>query len=164
MTTEVSESALPDLLATASRAIKQMNLGRMNMALTLARFDGHRVNLSAAGMPPPLVFRQQTSAVEEVELVGTPLGSMAEATYHQWSSDLAPGDTVLLMTDGFPELLNVDGEPMGYERVRDRFAAVAGEAPEDITRSLADSAARWATSATLNDDITFLVLRAKRCA
>lgn len=164
LTTEVSESALPDLLGTASRAIKQMNLGRMNMALTLARFDGNRVSLSAAGMPPPLVFRQQTSAIEEVDLVGTPLGSMAEATYHQWSSDLAPGDTVLLMTDGFPELLSVDGEPMGYERVRDGFAAAAGNDPEDITRSLADSAARWATSATLNDDITFLVLRAKRSA
>lgn len=164
LTTEVAESDLPDLLGTASRAIKQMNLGRMNMALTLARFDGRRVDLSAAGMPPALVFRERTAAVEEVELVGTPLGSMAEATYDQWSSDLAPGDTVLLMTDGFPELLNVEGEPMGYERVRDVFEAAAGDTPELITRSLAGAAARWSASASLNDDITFLVLRATKSA
>ena len=64
------------------------------MALTLARFEESRLHLSVAGMPPALIFRQQTSQVEEVALVGTPLGSMADATYDQWSSNLDPGDTV----------------------------------------------------------------------
>ena len=164
LTTEVSESDLPDLLGTATRAIKQMNLGRMNMALTLARFERRRIHLSAAGMPPALVFREHSRAIEEVALVGTPLGSMADATYDQWSSDLAPGDTVLLMTDGFPELLNPAGEPLGYGRVRDLFAGTAAEDPETITQSLAAAAAEWASSSTPNDDITFLVLRAKEHA
>jgi serine phosphatase RsbU (regulator of sigma subunit) len=161
LTTEISESVLPELLGTATRAIKQMNLGRMNMALTLARFDAHRLHLSAAGMPPALVYRQRAGLVEEVALVGTPLGSMADATYDQWSSELAPGDTVLLMTDGFPELLDGTGEPLGYARVRELFAETADERPERITASLAAAAAEWASGDSPNDDITFIVLRAK---
>lgn len=164
LTTEVAESGLPDLLGTATRAIKQMNLGRMNMALTLARFEDRRLHLSAAGMPPALIFRQRTSAVEEVALVGTPLGSMADATYDQWSSDLDPGDTVLLMTDGFPELLDGVGEPLGYGRVRELFEATAGETPESVTTSLARAAADWSGDDSPGDDITFLVLRAKTSA
>lgn len=164
LTTRVSESGLPELLGTATRAIKQMNLGRMNMALTLARFEDSRLHLSAAGMPPALIFRQQTSQVEEVTLVGTPLGSMADATYDQWSSNLDPGDTVLLMTDGFPELLNSDGDPLGYGRVRDLFEATAGEPPDSITSSLACAAADWSGTGSPNDDITFLVLRARKGA
>jgi serine phosphatase RsbU (regulator of sigma subunit) len=161
LTTEVSESVLPELLGTATRAIKKMNLGRMNMALTLARFDGRRLHLSAAGMPPALVYRQRAARVEEVALVGTPLGSMADATYDQWNSELAPGDTVLLMTDGFPELLDGAGEPLGYARVRELFAETANGSPERITASLAAAAAAWADGDAPNDDITFLVLRAK---
>ena len=164
LTTEASESHLAELLGTATRAIKQMNLGRMNMALTLARFEHRRLYLSAAGMPPALIFRHQTSEVEEVVLVGTPLGSMADATYDHWSSGLEPGDTVLLMTDGFPELLDAEGEPLGYPRVRELFEATAGEVPEDITSSLARAAADWSGDGSPADDMTFLVLRAKENA
>lgn len=164
LTTEASESHLAELLGTATRAIKQMNLGRMNMALTLARFEHRRLYLSAAGMPPALIFRHQTSEVEEVVLVGTPLGSMAGATYDHWSSGLEPGDTVLLMTDGFPELLDAEGEPLGYPRVRELFEATAGEVPEDITSSLARAAADWSGDESPADDMTFLVLRAKENA
>lgn len=164
LTTEVSDSDLTEVLGTATRAIKQMNLGRMNMALTLARFEGRCLLLSAAGMPPALIFRSQTSAVEEVALVGTPLGSLADATYDQWSSELAVGDTVLLMTDGFPELLNTQGDPMGYGRVRELFEATASAEPETITGSLAAAAEDWSGGGAPNDDITFLVLRARESA
>ena len=38
-----------------------------------------------------------------------------------------------MMTDGFPELLNTEGEPLGYGRVRDEFAKHATLAPDAIT-------------------------------
>ena len=164
LTTEVPDSGLPELLETATRAIKRMDLGRMNMALTLARFEHRRILLSAAGMPPALIFRDRTGQVEEVTLVGTPLGSMADATYDQWTSDMAPGDTILLMTDGFPELLDADGEPLGYPRARELFAAAAGEPPEAVTTRLAAAAADWCGNGSPGDDITFLVLRARKNA
>ena len=164
LTTEVTRSDLPTLLGGATRAIKRMNLDRMNMALTLVRIDKGHLSISAAGMPPVLVYRRQTRRVEEVALVGTPLGSMANASYEQWSSALTPGDTVLLMTDGFPELLNPQGEPLGYERVREIFETLTDASPDDITGVLARAAGEWSGDSTPNDDITFLVLRAKESA
>ena len=50
--------------------------------------------------------------------------------------ELAPGDTVLLMSDGFPEARNSENELFGYERVVESFGAVAASAPEEITRHL----------------------------
>lgn len=164
LTTEVTRSDLPTLLGGATRAIKQMNLGRINMALTLARVDHDRLHVSAAGMPPVLVYRRQAQKVEEITLVGTPLGSMLEVSYEQWSSRLGPGDTVLLMTDGFPELLNPEGEPLGYEKVRELFEVHTEASPQGLTDALARAAKEWSGGGAPNDDITFLVLRAKQDA
>ena len=89
---------------------------------------------------------------------------MADASSEQWSSSLGPGDTVLLMTDGFPELLNPMGEPLGYERVRELFEAHTDSSPDGITSALARAANKWSGDSAPNDDITFLVLRARKNA
>ncbi len=149
----------PVVLSDATRAIKQMNLDRMNMGVSLVRFDGGRLTVSAAGMPPVFVYRRSTEVVEEVALPGMPLGGLAEVEYGRWDARLGAGDTVLLMTDGFPELLNPESEPFGYERTREVFAEVAGKAPQEILGDLASAAERWSDGTPLNDDMTFVVMK-----
>jgi serine phosphatase RsbU (regulator of sigma subunit) len=153
-----------EVLEEATRAIKQMDLGRMNMALSLARIVGSRVLLSSAGMPPALVYRHRRGFVEEVALAGTPLGSLSQALYDHWESDLAPGDTLLLMTDGFPELLNGEGEPLGYPRVRSLFEKAAGASPREIIDHLSRGAESWNGGQHPDDDITFVVLKHREIA
>ena len=51
-----------------------MNLQRMNMALTLIKIKDRKLQLSAAGMPPMLIYRAETKQVEEILLEGMPLG------------------------------------------------------------------------------------------
>ncbi|MGB5552957.1 MAG: SpoIIE family protein phosphatase, partial [Thermoanaerobaculia bacterium] len=164
LTASAAEADLAKLLGGASTAIKQMNLGRMNMAATLVRIDDRAISISAAGMPPVLVHRRATSSVEEVGLTGLPLGSMAEASYDQWRSHLEQGDTVLLMTDGFPELMNLEQEPLGYERASSLFREVADETPEEITSHLAEAAQEWTRGKPPVDDLTFVVLKMKESA
>ncbi len=166
-------------LEEANRAIKRMELGRMAMALALARFEplgaaeadaeggsrpgGYRMTVASAGMPPVLIHRRESSRVEEVALSGMPLGGLDPA-YSEREVLLAPGDTVLLLSDGLPELPDADGEPMGYTAVRELFEGAAGRGPRELGEVIGEleaAARRWGGEATPADDRTFVVVRVR---
>ena len=46
------------------------------MAMALAEVEGYQMRISAAGMPPVLIYRAERNAVEEVAIGGVPLGSI----------------------------------------------------------------------------------------
>jgi phosphoserine phosphatase RsbU/P len=138
-----------------------MYLGRMAMALLLARFERDHLTVASAGMLPGYVHRSANSSIEEVARGATPLGTLG-ADYHDVTIDLAAGDTVLFMTDGFPELQNESGQQLGYaEAVAEFAAAASGATAADVIASLAAAAKRWNGERPPNDDVTFVVVRAK---
>jgi serine phosphatase RsbU (regulator of sigma subunit) len=152
-------------LEDANRAIQRMELGRMAMALLLARFDGNRLTLASAGMPPALVHRAGPDGgrVEEVVLSGMPLGGL-DFAYCEHSIDLAPGDTMLLLSDGLCELPNAAGDPMGYDAVRDLFRDAAGRRHEELEQVIVDleaGAKAWAGGSRQADDRTYAVVRVR---
>jgi serine phosphatase RsbU (regulator of sigma subunit) len=147
-------------LRDAAEKVKRMDLGRMAMALLLARFEGDRLTVASAGMLPGYVHRSN-GKIEEVARGATPLGTLG-ADYHDVSIDLAAGDTVLFMTDGFPELQNESGQQLGYAAAIDEFALAAKSATaDDVIASLSAAARRWNGERPPNDDVTFVVVRAK---
>ena len=158
-TARAGESAPAEFLLHANAVIRRMQLGRMAMALAVVRIHGRTLRVSSAGMPPLLIHRAATGSIEEVCLEGTPLGSLGDPAYAEREVDLAPGDTVLLMTDGFPELLSMDGEPLGYPRTGELFAAEAGKAPAALLAGLAAAGDAWCDGCTPADDVTFVALR-----
>ncbi|HEY0141775.1 MAG TPA: SpoIIE family protein phosphatase [Thermoanaerobaculia bacterium] len=146
-------------LGDAAEKIKRMELGRMSMALSLARFEGSRLTLATAGMPPALVHRAETNSVEELAHGATPLGTLGH-TYEQTMTTLSPGDTVLLMSDGFPELMNDEGEQLGYAASAEAFARAAAAPDADrVIARLASFAEEWHGDTAPNDDVTFVVVR-----
>jgi serine phosphatase RsbU (regulator of sigma subunit) len=161
-TARAGEMELPEVLEEAAHAIKQMNLRRMNMAVSLARYERGRLTISAAGMPPALLYRGDGADLEEVSLEGLPLGGLAHSTYNQWETTLAAGDTLLLMSDGFPELLNGDSDPLGYPRVRDLYESCASRDAEAVIAELSAAAEHWTEGRPPADDITFVVMKARQ--
>ncbi|MEM7583750.1 MAG: SpoIIE family protein phosphatase [Acidobacteriota bacterium] len=159
--TAIQEDAaeLSQTLGRFGRALKRMNLHHLRMALTLVRFKQGRLNLAAAGMPPALVHRAASDAVEAIGEGGMPLGSLDAFPYRQLDLELQPGDTVLLMSDGFPERLNPDDEMLGYDNVTAAFQRAASTSPQAIIDRLVDEAETWASGTPANDDTTFVVLR-----
>jgi serine phosphatase RsbU (regulator of sigma subunit) len=148
-----------EFLADAAEKIKRMDLGRMAMALSLARFDGRTLLVASAGMPPVFVHRAAARTVEEVALQATPLGTFG-SDYPQTSVDLQSGDTVLFLSDGFPELMNDAAQQLGYTGALEAFAAAArAGSAQDVIASLADVARKWHGEAPPNDDVTFVVVR-----
>ncbi|MGH9942969.1 MAG: SpoIIE family protein phosphatase [Pyrinomonadaceae bacterium] len=157
-------AAEPDIrtfFRQSSRALKAMNLRGLFMAMVMLKIEGHSIRASAAGMPPLLVYRAGTGEVEEVLIKGMPLGSVSSFPYKQIELSLAPGDTVVLMSDGFPERFNEAGEMLDYDRARGVLAEVARLAPAEIIERFVREGERWAGGRPQDDDVTFVVLKVK---
>lgn len=149
-----------ELLDEAARAVRRMELGRMAMGLAVARLRDRVLTLSAAGMPPVLVYRAAKAKAEEISLQGMPLGGFA-FDYEERRLDLASGDAILLMTDGLPELANREGDPLGYPRVRALFEEMGSRAPEEIIAGLSRAAEAWTAGEAVKDDVTLVVVRVR---
>lgn len=147
-----------ELLGEAARAVKRMDLGRMAMGLCLARLEGGTLTVSSAGMPPILLYRAGTGRAEEVALAGMPLGGLA-FEYEERRLQIAPGDVILMMTDGLPELTDLAGDPLGYPRVRSLFESLGAKAPDEVIAGLTAAAESWSGGQAPKDDITFVVIR-----
>ena len=155
----VGDSSPASFLSSAAETIKRMELGRMAMALSLGRFENRHLTLASAGMPPVLVHRHASGEVEEISHGATPLGTMG-TSYDESHVDLDPGDTVLLLTDGFPELMNDAGQQLGYTTTVEAFAEAAkGASADDVIASLSATARAWHGDGAPNDDVTFVVVR-----
>jgi serine phosphatase RsbU (regulator of sigma subunit) len=153
-------SAPREFLAEAAVAVKRMELGRMAMGLTLARLEGPLLTIAAAGMPPALLYRATSSTVEEIALQGMPLGGLAY-DYREVRMEVGPGDVLLLMSDGLPELQDGRGEPFGYPRVRSLFEELGGHAPEEVIAGLTAAARSWTGGEPPNDDVTFVAVKVR---
>ena len=146
-------------LAQTSRALKQMNLRSLFMALTLVKLNGDHLQCSVAGMPPILIYRAATQTIEEIPLRGAPLGGLSSYDYRQVELTLAVNDTVLLLSDGLPERFNAAGEMFGYERMQELLLAHASAAPQIILERVLQASDEWAAGKLADDDMTFVALR-----
>ncbi len=99
--------------------------------------------------------------MEELKEHGLPIGAMDHTQYSVTGLQLNEGDTLLLMSDGMPELQNENEEMYGYERLGKSFQKAAGQSPLAITSMLKKEAAAWVNDAPPDDDVTFVVIKAK---
>jgi serine phosphatase RsbU (regulator of sigma subunit) len=146
-------------VSSAAEKIKRMDLGRMAMALSIARLDAGRLTVASAGMPPVLIHRASTGLVEEIVLEATPLGTLG-TDYKERSAAVAPRDTILFMSDGLPELTNAAGQQLGYPASAEAFGAAASAATaQEVLDSLVGIARKWHGDQPPNDDMTFVAVR-----
>jgi PAS domain S-box-containing protein len=108
---------------------------------------------SSAGHPPPLLLR----AGGEVEVLDTPperlLGSGLPSARTDHAATLAPGDLVLLFTDGLVEHGRIDIDS-GMDRLRAALADLAG-APVDV---LCDRLLDRILTGPADDDVAVLAV------
>lgn len=151
----------PEIFKKFTHTLKSMNLGRMYMAMTLIKFKDNKIKIAAAGMPPTLLFRAATNSVEEINIKAMPLGSFSNFPYRQEELELAAGDTIVVMSDGLPEMFNPDGEILDYPAAKDIFAEAAARSPHEIIAHLTKAGETWANGHPQEDDVTFVVMKVK---
>jgi serine phosphatase RsbU (regulator of sigma subunit) len=155
------ESSEPsDLLRKLNAALIAQRRGRdfvtACVALVIPREDRTRVRFSIAGHPPPVVLREDGSASLEGE-PGTLLGIFEDPDLVDCSVELAPGDGILLYTDGVIEA----GRPfaqLGEEGLAEALAAARPASAADAV-DVAETVAIEAQDGPVRDDIALLAVR-----
>jgi len=155
------EADCVQILHKISRGIRSLNIRLIHMAMSLVRLQGNQIWMTGGGMPPILIYRAATGQVEEILLEGMPLGASSQPIYREQRSKLDPGDVVLMMSDGLPERLNKADEMLDYPKTAALFAEVADRTPTEICAHLAQGGDEWANGRPQDDDITFVVFKAK---
>lgn len=129
------------------------------LAFGMARRDG-RIDLVNAGHCPPL--RVSPGRVEAVGATGPPVGLFSEAHFESTTVDLAPGESLLLHTDGLVEARDEQDFEYGDERLRSWLARDGqGGATALADRCLDDWRAHRGASPQ-GDDLALLVLTRAR--
>jgi sigma-B regulation protein RsbU (phosphoserine phosphatase) len=113
---------------------------------------------SNAGHNPPIVVRRD-GTVQRLEKGGTPLGLFAGSVFEEEVLNLAPGDTLLLFSDGLSEAENSELQEFGEDRLVESMAAERHREPEALLELLLARARDFAGSQPQSDDITALIVR-----
>jgi sigma-B regulation protein RsbU (phosphoserine phosphatase) len=100
---------------------------------------------------------RRSGTVERLEPTATPIGMLPHWSSAEKVVDLAPGDTLLMFSDGVAENGFEDGREFGEEALAEIVIKRRGLAPEELVRSLADTVLAWAQ--TQHDDLTLLAVQ-----
>jgi sigma-B regulation protein RsbU (phosphoserine phosphatase) len=115
---------------------------------------GHIRYASAGHEPPALRTAEGIVSWLPVEN-GAAIGIDAAAEYTSTDTVIAPGDTLLLFTDGVTEAAANDGSQFGAERLAAVLRDAPDGSPEALVRSVVDTIA---AEARVLDDLTVLAL------
>jgi serine phosphatase RsbU (regulator of sigma subunit) len=158
----------------ANAAHPEQVLSGLNLALC-GKFQHHYVTaayvyldlekrtLTYAGAGhPPLLLCGKSAGVQEVCENGLFLGKFDFATYASVELPLAPGDRILLYTDGIPETENPAQVAFGDERFQQVLAEVQSGSADQFADHLLTELAHWSglgPGEELNDDLTMVAVQ-----
>jgi sigma-B regulation protein RsbU (phosphoserine phosphatase) len=129
----------------------------VTMILGIADVNSGEVVCGLGGHNPPVHFSPGSATFGP--LGGAPLGLMPQAAFVEWRPVLAPGDFLLVYTDGVTEALNESTMLFSNERllveVRKSSASTAPALVGEVTAALA----AFVGGAESSDDITLMALR-----
>jgi sigma-B regulation protein RsbU (phosphoserine phosphatase) len=120
----------------------------------------HRAQMVSAGHGP--LFRCIASHGELIEsgADGVPFGLLPDSEYGPANEfTLAPGDSVLLITDGLFEWTNASGESYGLEQLRESILRLSAATATEMIAGLYDQARRFVGDLPQEDDVTIVVIR-----
>jgi sigma-B regulation protein RsbU (phosphoserine phosphatase) len=148
-------------LERASHILRRMKFPKLYMTMAIGKICGTALEVAGAGMPPALLLRADKRGVEYVPLKGIPLGSTYHGSYAVQQVMLGAGDTMVLMSDGFPELFDAENTMLGYERIEQELISVAHCSAQEVVERFAVCVDTWRGTEPLRDDLTLMVMKVK---
>lgn len=137
----------PEKYATAFLGILDPSTGQMSW--------------TNAGHNPALILRAG-GETEWLKSNGVPLGLLPVAKYGQGDLALAPGDALLVYTDGITEALNPDDEEYGESGLQEAASRHVHLALREMAANLEHDLDAFARGVPFHDDRTLVIVRRNR--
>src|SRR5436309_12986652 len=151
-----------DLVTELNGAMKETLPQSKFVTLFVGRLDTETgiIEYANAGHTPPLWVRKK--GVEEVADTDVLLGVVTRAIYRNRTLELAPGDSLVLFTDGLTEAENADGEDLQSTEFARRLSTMHGAAAEEVTQAVELLITEHTAELPLADDVTLVVVSRNR--
>ena len=116
---------------------------------------------AAAGHPPLLLWSAATRTLSEFQENGLVLGVLPNQKYTNIRLDLAPGDRIVMCTDGVWEAENANQQTFGDEQLKPLIRESSQLPANEMAGALLEAVNRWSAAggeAKQSDDITIVVI------
>jgi sigma-B regulation protein RsbU (phosphoserine phosphatase) len=156
----VFPQSLTELVNRANRLLCGSMPGNRYATLMLVRCEagsGECEYVNAAQCQA--IVRRQTGQMELLDATGLPVGMFPGVKYESRRVRLAPGDVLVIYSDGVTDAQAPSGEEFGLERLRQCVDQLAGETAQGICDGLLEAVSRFVEETPQYDDITVMVVR-----
>jgi len=158
------ETKLSNFLQTVNQVIYN-NTQRMqvNKIMTLALLEYQTGQLKISGQHEEVIIIRQDGQVESLDTLelGIFIGATNDVTdfTHEMTISLAPGETLILYTDGITEAKNRERKMYGQQRLCQVLGQSWEGSAEQIKNAVIKDVCRYMGKQKLLDDMTLLVLK-----
>jgi hypothetical protein len=160
-TLSTAQVALPELAANMNRYACSNSQGGLRFTTAfLAEYDAaHRtVHYINAGHNNP-ILRRASGQIERLDVGGLPFGIMPERKYEAADVTLAPGDWLVIFTDGLVEAVNARDEEYGEARLLTAIESGKSLEPTDLLKRLMNDLDLFVGNTAQHDDVTCMLLK-----
>lgn len=147
------------LLMKLNETIKKIDLGRYKMALSIFLIRNNSIQYATAGMPPIYHYNSDTKSANEILENSVPLGSFKNVAYKKNILDIKNGDCLVIISDGFPEAENKNGEILGYDKVVNCIENYGHLSVDEIKEKLIELENSWRLTMPVKDDNTLVIIK-----
>jgi serine phosphatase RsbU (regulator of sigma subunit) len=162
-TLSTAQVALPELAANMNRYTCSNSQGGLRFTTAfLAEYDpvNRTVDYINAGHNNP-ILRRANGQIERLDVGGLPFGIMPEAKYDFATLTLAPGDWLIIFTDGLVEAENAYHDEYGEARLLNSIEAGKSAEPGEMLKRLMAEVDLFVGATPQHDDVTCLLLKAE---
>ncbi len=155
------ERCMRDIVGRLNAGIKAVSDGERYVTLLVAEIDAQKRTLRYinCGHNPALLFRAETGSITRMDSSCPPIGIFEQEACDLISTDLTPGDVLVLYTDGVTETANRSAEEFGTERLSAVLERGSSLSAEGLMTEIYNSAADFCGEAGFKDDVTLLVVK-----
>ena len=120
------------------------------------------IKVLSAGHGPILCYRRNQNTLEDFEAQGIPLGMIAGMPYEDSNvKSLKAGDMIVLVTDGFYEWENPQGEEFGLDRLKETIRQARDCPADEVISRLHQAVKDFSKGTDQKDDLTIVILKRK---